>query len=261
MRSTPHPPQYVMWYVHWAGPFSAPDVGALDAVRAAGATPVITWMSNDPGKPASLALTTSRIASGDADPYIRAWAAALTRVPGTVLLRFDPEMNGNWFPWSPAGDPAATLAYVQAWRHVHDIFAAAGASNVQWVWSPNVQYPGSAPLADLYPGDAYVDWVGLDGYNWGPIDGHTWQTPAEVFGPSLRALDTVSRRPVMLSEVGTTADGGNKANWIKQFYSFLGSQNQVRAFVWFDADKETDWRFDDTAADLAAFEAGLNAVR
>ncbi len=54
-------------------------------------------------------------------------------------------MNGN-----QAGD------YVAAWQHVHDGVAATGATNVQWVWSPNVPYWGSTGLAGLYPGTAYL---------------------------------------------------------------------------------------------------------
>jgi len=40
-------------------------------------------------------------------------------------------------------------------------------TNVTWVWSPNVAYPSSVPISRLFPGDAYVDWTGFDGYNLG----------------------------------------------------------------------------------------------
>ncbi len=252
-------PQYVMWYVHWGGSGNEPDPGLLESVEAAGATPLITWMSDDPGHPAAEQSLT-QIADGADDAYLRAWGSALARLDAPVLLRFDPEMNGNWFPWAPAGSNTTPAEYVRAWRHVHDVVTAAGARDVQWVWSPNVQYTGSTPLPELYPGDAYVDWLGLDGYNWGPAAGHSWQSPAQVFAPSLQALGALSDRPMMLAEVGTTGVGGNKAQWIGDFFSFVRSQSRLRAFVWFDADKETDWRYDDDAADLAAFSAGLAAT-
>ena len=77
------------------------------------------------------------------------------------MIRFGHEMNGDWYGWS--GQPAA---YVAAWRHVVSVFRGEGAANVKWVWSPNVDN-GDYPFARYFPGDSWVDYVALDGYNWG----------------------------------------------------------------------------------------------
>lgn len=248
-------PGYVMWYVHWAGPYSSLNAGDLAAVQARGATPVITWMSDDPT--GATTITDAQVAAGAYDSYIRAWAEGLRAFGHPVLLRFDHEMNGNWYGWAPGVNANTPASFVAAWRHVHDLFASAGASNVGFVWSPNVDYPGATPMAELYPGDAYVSKVALDGYNWGPLDGHTWQTPAQVFGASVSQIRAITARPLMIAEVASTEVGGDKAAWIGQFFSYLRSTPVISGFIWFDADKETDWRIDSSPSSLAAFRAGL----
>ena len=73
---------------------------------------------------------------GSSIAYIRSWARALAAFDGPVRLRFAQEMNGDWYPWGAGTNGNTPAEFVSAWRHVHDIFAAAGATNVQWVWSP-----------------------------------------------------------------------------------------------------------------------------
>ena len=90
-----------------------------------------------------------------------------------LLLRFAHEMNADWYPWdgvraSAPGTHDGPARYVAAWRHVHAVFAAAGATNVRWVWSPNHRsIPAAAwnDAARYYPGDDVVDWIGVDGYD------------------------------------------------------------------------------------------------
>lgn len=247
---------FVMWYEHWGldgGTFDAADV---QAVIDHGATPVITWMSDDGTTNVTYPL--ARIAAGAFDGYIESWARGIRSIHGTVFLRFDHEMNGSWYPWSTGVAGQTASAYVAAWRHIHRVFANNGVRNVKWIWSPNVEYTGSTPLAQLYPGDAYVDYVGVDGYNWGPVDQwHVWSSFAQVFGPTLADVSSLTRRPLMLSEVATGTLGGDKAAWITDFFAQLVADPQIKAFIWFDADKEQDWRIDSSPAALAAFGAGL----
>jgi beta-mannanase len=223
----------------------------------AGETPVITWMSDDFTTGTDV-YPLQQIAAGVFDSYVKSWADGLRAVHHRVLLRFDHEMNGNWSQWSTGVLGQTPADYVAAWRHVHDVFAAEGATNVSWVWSPNVVYTGSTALSLLYPGDAYVDLVGLDGYNWGPVDQfHTWQSFAQVFLPTLSQVEALSRRPVMVSEVGCTTVGGDKAQWITDMFATLRSTPAITALVWFNEDKEQDWRIDSSPATTAAFKAGL----
>ena len=247
---------YVMWYEHWAGPYSRYNPGDLTAVAGNGSTPVLTWMSDDPT--GATAITDAAIGAGAYDGYIRSWADGLKSFGRPVLLRFDHEMNGNWYGWSPGVNGNTAAGFVAAWRHVYGLFAEAGATNVTFVWSPNVDYTGATPLAAVYPGDRYVGMVAVDGYNWGTVDGHTWQTPQQVFGPTLVEMAHVTTKPLIIGEVGSTSAGGDKAKWITSFFSMLAADRSIGGFIWFDMNKETDWAIASPSPVLSAFATGLS---
>jgi hypothetical protein len=217
-----------------------------------GRVPLITW------EPTTVSVRD--IAAGTQDARIEARAAALRAFGTPVFLRWGHEMNGDWFPWGGptigGDDPAG--AYVAAYRHIHDVFERAGATNVVWVWSPNAT---DAPKragnhwSDYYPGDSYVDWVGIDGYNWGTSTSFgRWQRFEDVFGPVYD--DYARRKPIMIAETASTEDGGDKAAWIAQLRVALADRfGSVAAVVWFDQRKETDWSITSSPASLAAFRA------
>jgi beta-mannanase len=112
------------------------------------------------------AYSLSSIIGGAHDSYITRFALDAKAWGHPFFLRFAHEMNGDWYPWNEGINGNTPGQYVQAWRHVHDLFTANGVTNVTWVWSPNIEYTGSIPLSGLYPGDAYTDWIAMDGYNW-----------------------------------------------------------------------------------------------
>lgn len=166
-------------------------------------------------------------------------------------------MNGYWFPWSELTNGNKAGQYVKAWRHVHDIFTAQGAKNVSWVWCPNIVFPGNIPLQGLYPGSSYVDWVGMDGYNWAYVGkGHQPKTVSQIFQATYKVLLGMSlNKPFMIAETGCTNTQVNEAGWITDAFTVQLPKNfpQVKAFVWFNENKETDWRIESSAATQAAF--------
>lgn len=147
---------YQMFYAPW-----------FDNVRNHGAIPLIDWSSWHLGSGVNQPeFKLSSITNGVHDAYIRQWALDAKSWGHPFFLRFDWEMNGNWqFPWSEQLNGNQPGDYIVAWRHVHDIFTQNGVTNVTWVWCPNISSPTTRPMASLYPGDAYVDWTCLDGYN------------------------------------------------------------------------------------------------
>jgi beta-mannanase len=106
-----------------------------------------------------------------------------------------------------------------------------------------------------YPGDHFVDWVGMDGYNWGTTRPWSrWQRFGEIFGPIYP--DYAARKPTMICEIASAERGGDKAAWIRNMGAELaGRFARIRSVVWFDANKETDWRIDSSPASLAAFRS------
>jgi beta-mannanase len=252
-----HHVSVVMWYADWAHN-PTPDIAQLRAISARGSTPEITWEPWD-DRAGTLAsqpqFTLASIIDGHHDALIRTWATALARYGGTVRLRFAQEMNGRWYPWSEVANGNHFGEFVRAWRHVHDLFTAAGARNVQWVWSP----VAIAPTAEQYPGPGYVDWVGLSGFNGGTqLRYGPWRPFGKLFSHSLHALERIApAKPIEISEVGCAEKGGDKAAWITKMFGTLSRHPQIRSVVWFDLDKGSDWRVDSSAASLAAFRAGV----
>ncbi|MFF0944907.1 glycoside hydrolase family 26 protein [Kocuria sp. CPCC 205300] len=227
----------------------------LEQARSAGATTLLTW---EPwawgGGTDQPAYALDRIAAGDHDAHITDWATRLADWGGPVMLRFGHEMNGNWYPWAEGVNGNGAGDYVAAYRHVHDIFTAAGADNVQWVWNPNVPYWGSTPLDGLYPGADYVDVAGLDGYNWGTSQSwSTWQQPWELFGWGLDEMRRLAPgKEIVVAETASAEAGGSKAEWNAHLVYYLATQPDVTGLVWFHHDKETDWRINSSASSTSA---------
>ena len=257
------------WYVAGAAqPFYA---APLDAVRSRGAIPLVDWCSwntSSGGSATQPEFQLAGIIRGDHDPMIRAWAEGAKAWGKPFFLRFDHEMNGAWYPWSETANGNSTGEYALAWRHVHDIFTSVGATNVTWVWSPNVTSKRSQPLDGLYPGDAYVDWVGMDGYNWGPNPvrhAAPWISFARLFGPTYDTLGTLApTKPVMIAEIGTSEYGGSKARWIADALSAstLDAFPRIGALVWFNwAPEGVDWKIESSPAAQSAFATSIASPR
>ncbi|MEU4243551.1 glycosyl hydrolase [Actinoplanes sp. NPDC026619] len=258
-------PASVMWFDSW-GSGQAFPVDAARALWRQGIMPHYTWEPWDTAlgatDPAQIHL--SDIIDGSWDGYIKARAREFAAVKLPILVRWGHEFNGNWYPWGIANNNADPSLYVRAYRHVHDLVEAAGARNVQWVWAFN---NGSSPdeayndPAAAYPGDRYVDWVGIDGYNWGfgpswdPAGDH-WASFDQTFATAYaKARAVAPRRPVMIGEFASTEDGGDKAQWIADANTTLrgGAYPALKLLTWFDLTKEESWSPGSSPAALSAF--------
>ena len=242
-------PDIVMWFRDFGQPLMYSNEVAN--LRATGQTPMISWMPYDQ--------KLSSVASGAYDSYLHESAKIAKSWGGPLQIRFAHEQNGDWFPWGSSG--ASSSEFVGAWRHIVSIFRADGATNVKWVWSPNVQEGTKYPIAPTFPGDEWIDYVGLDGYNWG----NRWSADGfvgldTVFGASYEAVTKLSSKPVMITETSSSENGGDKAQWIKTgFMSQLPKLfPRIEAVVWFNKVQEDDWRINSSQASLDAYRAVVN---
>ena len=245
------PAAIIHWFVYWGGWKSAFSRSDLEIVRTHGSIPMITW---EPwtGRPEDedWALRNA-ILSGRNDGYIESWARGLAEYGQPVLLRFAHEMHNESYPWVVGVNGNTAEDYVAAWKYVHGFFERAGAGNVRWVWNPNTLGDARPSAYDsmygsLYPGDDYVDWLGLDVYNTGPnVDwgAPRWRSFDEILGGPYRAIAAVSEKPLILAEMGSAETGGSKADWIADALSAetLAQYPRLRALVWFDVVKEAQW--------------------
>jgi hypothetical protein len=237
---------------------------ATEQLRLRGSIPMINWGSWDsccgPNQPI---YSLANIYNGVHDTYIRQWATDAKAWGHPLFLRFDHEMNGWWqFPWSERLNGNQSGDYVKMWKHVHDIFTQVGATNVTWVWCPNIVSSQSTPLVGLYPGDSYVDWVAMDGYNWGTDQGNIWQSFSQVFSQTYNALSQLAPgKPIMIAEIASSENGGSKAGWIKDTYQTqLPRFPNIKAIVWFDwnaGSTSLSWPIESSQTSIDAFNAAI----
>jgi hypothetical protein len=243
------------------------DTTAFENIRQHGSIPFFSWSSQS--LPTSLNepnYQLSDISSGTFDSFITAWATAAKQWGQPFFLRFNWEMNGNWFPWAEGVNGNHQGDYVAAWHRVHDIFTSVGATNASWVWCPNIDIQHQfTPLASLYPGDAYVDWTCLDGYNWGSTRG-SWDSFDDIYSSTYHEIvDTVApTKPMIIGEVSSSEGGGSKAEWITDMLSVQLPTNypKIRGVVWMDTNTDNmDWPLVSSTASKQAFAAAIQSPR
>jgi len=217
-------PGLVEFFDTWDHPY-AQDGPKVAQSWARGALPALTWMPEAQGGTFAdqSAYTLDHIIAGDQDAYIYQWAAQVVQAGYPLVIRFAHEMNGSWYPWAAgltqirSGRTTMVLnntpaKYIQAWQHVWNIFQDVGANNyVIWAWTPvtslcstHAAGPGNCGVAyttyaEDYPGDAYVDWIGVSTYASGNAAKFTF---AGTFQASFKALAGVSNKPVYVAETG-----------------------------------------------------------
>ncbi|HEY1854758.1 MAG TPA: glycosyl hydrolase [Solirubrobacterales bacterium] len=245
------------------------DRGTMDAAIAAGAVPLVTM-------PLPENISLAEVAAGDQDQQIREWAKAAKEFGYPFLFRPWWEMNGAWYPW---GQKAG---FVAAWRHFHQVVVEAGATNVTWAWIINTIYEQNGTVADdpheYWPGAQYVDWVGMDAYNWGrnPLQPDRWLDAEESIEPTLEVLEGIAPgKPVCIcesasTEIGEGAANESKALWIHEMLGeYLPSQPSIKAYLWFDWNVEQggygsglgkwDWPIESSPAAQQAFHEGIQS--
>jgi mannan endo-1,4-beta-mannosidase len=239
-------PNLVPYYSHWLTPF---DVSFATAAAKHGAVTIVQIAPRN--------VSLASIASGRYDAYLRSYALAVKAFGARVILSFGHEMNGSWYSWAFRHTPATV--FVAAWRHIVTIFRELGTRNVTWLWTVNIvgtSTPGPAPW---WPGRAYVNWVGIDGYYRSPSSGF-----ASVFGPTIVDVRELTSDPILIAETAVEPSAGQPAKIADLFagvhtFGLLG-------FVWFDRDdfsvsvpgEMEYWRLSNPAA-LAAFRREAKA--
>ena len=229
-----------------------------------GAKPLITWMPYKSDRPDANIL--EEIIDGKHDGYVYSWLDGFKYWLGTypadqqpkIAIRFAHEFNGTWYPWGDKPD-----ALKAAWRHLHALFEQKGVGDaVDWVWcANNVDVDSYNDITQYYPGDDVVDYLSIDGYNWGSNYSFSrWKSFDETFSKQyVKMVDNYPDKPIMLTEVSTaephnTPDPAkgqhgddsdafeSKDLWISNMMTRIKeSYPAIKAIVWFNTNKELDW--------------------
>lgn len=212
--------------------------------------------------------TTYDILDGRYDDFLRSYARSIADFGGPVLFRLDNETNGEWCGYCAYLSSKDPSLYVALWRHVFDLFREEGADNALWVWNPNdLSFPDFQWNQALlyYPGDEYVDIVGLTGYNTGTYyAGERWREFQEIYDPLYAEYtQAFPDKPLMITEFASNSVGGDKVEWMRQAFAHLSDYPRIKVAIWWSG---VDWegpnpariyRLDETQATLKAFHDGL----
>jgi len=202
------------------------------------------------------------IANGDYDFYIDQWAADLKEFKEIVFIRLGHEMNDPYrYPWGPQNNKPED--FIAAWRHVVDRFRRQNVDNVVWVWSP---HPAYYLYGEYYPGDEYVDWVGVGALNYGTVAlWSQWWSFGRIFGDYYNWLASFNK-PIAITEFGCLDVGGVRNEWYTEALDSLPEKYPVlKAVIFYNNDndfttlsKTLDWSLNN---DSLSFEAVKKAIK
>jgi hypothetical protein len=259
--------------IHLFQPFSAdgtsnlsqyPSVDRVNKILEQGYTPMITLENhyvnvNAKTKQPNL----YSIIEGHMDAFFFKWAGEIKQMKGTVWVRILHEFNGNWYPWCVVNNDRDPALFVKAYRHIHDLFKKQGTTNVKFVWCPNSMSVPQEPwnfIVDAYPGDDYVDILGMDVYN-GAGDATLWYSFRRVAIENYFLFNEHwPSKPVVVCETASRERSGSeagpaqtKAEWIRQMGETLQSDmTKIRLLTWFN--EKSTFKLNSSSGSKKAFQ-------
>ncbi|MDF4221119.1 glycosyltransferase [Maribacter sp. M208] len=270
----------VSFYIPWGDTLnSSLDNKYLEKILLNNATPLITWepwltnfsfsdsIINTKNRGQQLNL----IRKGHFDKYIKQFAISLREIKHPVFLRFAHEFDNPGYPWYNENKTAAS-DFVKTWRYIYDIFSKEHVDNVKWVWNPWK----SNKIEEFYPGDAYVDWLGVDILNYGSLneDGVSYSF-SELYAPYKNVFTKITDKPILIAELGSLKMGSNQKIWLKNASeSIITEHREIRGAVFFnssldynipvqnnnDSIKYLDWTFNTPKfKNISLFEKTINS--
>jgi Glycosyl hydrolase family 26 len=229
----------------WDAPFPT-EIERWDLQN--GRIPLISWNGKN--------VQSSDIAAGNYDAMIKQRARATKDLGKPVLIRWFWEMDGA----KKSGFAGTPDQYIAAWRHIVTIFRNEGADNVRWVWCPNASAFNDGYAQQFYPGDDFVDWIAADGYNWAPgRAGDQYRSFRDIF-TGFYGWASLQKKPIMVGEFGVQErNPGDKAQWIIDARDTIKHDFPLlRAVVYFDSNKDYDWRLTTSDSAVEAFKQMAN---
>lgn len=256
-------PQIVLFYLQWPAPAGSGEFPkeSLEAIWRRGAVACLTWEPMYCQDNREVMVLYEQITAGQYDAYLTAFAREAAAWGKPLIIRFAHEMNLERYHWGTDKGrygPHSPEIYKKMYRYVVDLFRKDRAEKVLWAFCPNAESlpnPDRDPAAswnrvqNYYPGDNYVNILGMDGYNWGTTQTmekngwqSRWQSFQEIFAPLHQELRYLApNKPLLVFETASARQGGDKTSWIKDAMPVLQSW-KVRGIIWFQVNKEVDWR-------------------
>jgi len=210
------------------------------------------------------------------DETIRSFARGAKAFGHPFLFRLNNEMNSDWVNYSGVAALSDPEIFVENWRRIHDIFREEGVDNCIWIYNPNAE---DCPpchwnsYTAYFPGDAYVDMIGMTGYNTGTyyadVFHEKWRTFDEIYRePYDRYMERYGDFPFIITEFASSSIGGDKSAWITDMFAKMPEYPNIKMALWWSS-ADYDMRdktykqlarpyfLDETDETTAAFREGL----
>jgi len=209
---------------------------------------------------------------GACDDEIRRFARAAAAYGHPFLFRLNNEMNSDWTSYSGVVNMADPQLYIDVWQRFYRIFEEEGVDNCLWIYNPNDRNAPPSKWNDslaFYPGNEYVQLLGVTGYNNGTYYtkwNEQWRDFTTIYDEIWNLYAPhFSRFPWIITEFASSSYGGDKAAWIDEMFAHIGDYPNIKLAVWFNAadyDGSVPARpywLDETPETLAAFKRGLHS--
>ena len=182
---------------------------------------------------------------GEYDEFLCEYAKAIADFGHPVLFRPLNEMNGDWCVYSAYHTCKDTEIYKAVYKYIYDIFGSCGAlSNTIWVWNPNSKSYPDYKWNDAfmyYPGDEYVDVVGMTAYNTGCYyyeQGEEWLEFSDLYSEIYEEYSERFDKPLIITEFACADFGGDKAAWMEEMFKEIAGMDRIKIAIWWDG---CDW--------------------
>ncbi len=191
------------------------------------------------------------ILNGSKDAVIKKFAEDAKTYGYPVMLSPFHEMNGNWSPWSGTLHNNTPAKFIDAWKHIHNLLKVAPNVKFALVYNSNsVPNVAGNQFDDYYPGAEYVDYVGLDGFNFGT----PWLSFKEIFDAPIKKL-AVYNKPIYIFSMGSVPDE-KKAEWIKDALGVQIHNYPIVGWIWFNQNgHDGNWLVNSDPQSLEAFKS------
>ncbi len=257
----------------------------IQTIANAGPIPYVRLMPRNPAmdRP-DPNYTMQAFIDGDFDDALRQWARQARNYGDPLMVEFGTEVNGDWFPWNArwnGGDTSHEYGatdlfdgperFRDAYRRLITLFRDEGANNITWVFHINALNAPNEPwnqMADYYPGDDYIDWIGVSVYGAQGPDS-PWQSFEDILFPAWSEITSISTegKPLAVIEWGVTERAPtedpevDKAHWIADALVSLrrdGPFAQVQAIgYWHENFGQSVLRLDSSPEAVEAYRRGL----
>ncbi len=253
------PPAIITFNDEWADNKLFPTTIATK-VKDAGATPYIRLMMRSSHAPYTNEplYTLSNIANGKFDSNLKQWAKDARAFGKTIIMEYGTEVNDYAYPWNGYWNNGAegNEEFIKAYQHIIEVMNDEGADNIVWVYHIDAVSPLNETwntLSSYYPGDEYVDWIGVSVY--GTVS--PYSTSAKSFTEQINVVlkekeEFARDKPIIISEMGTDVRNLdiNPVEWTNNGLTTMYNLSDLVGFIWWN----DGWKNDKSALHDTSFK-------